>query len=307
MLESALDSSSGIASDDHNATSGNSESSPTFSTFKDVVKSTSNHTSKHRTAKPVKPPVAPKTFQGRRTTQLTKFLNGSIDSQSDSSDPPPPARLPIAYQETDLDDLTSDQRYVINQRLFGDSSLDTTSIPVIKHNRYYNSDYSSESTEYVYSDAIKKPKGVSYFEVLPDHAISKIFTNLSSDQLCRCARVCRRWYNLTWDPMLWTTIRINNSVFNVDKALRALTKRLSYDTPTVCVMVERINLNGCENLTDRGLMTVAKRCPELWQIELQGCPNITNIAMFELVSRCVNLEHINVAGESQILLQYESC
>ena len=139
---------------------------------------------------------------------------------------------------------------------------------------------------------------ISYFDILPDDVLTKIFASLSSDQLCRCARVCHRWFNVVWDHSLWTTLRVNNSELNVDKGLKCLTRRLSYDTPSVCVMVERINLAGCEQLTDKGLLTIARRCPELRHLDVQGCMNITNIALFEVVSRCVNLEHLNVAGKN---------
>ncbi|KAG5851099.1 hypothetical protein ANANG_G00089420 [Anguilla anguilla] len=37
-------------------------------------------------------------------------------------------------------------------------------------------------------------------DLLPDHAFLQIFSHLPTNQLCRCARVCRRWYNLAWDP-----------------------------------------------------------------------------------------------------------
>ena len=88
---------------------------------------------------------------------------------------------------------------------------------------------------------------------------------------------------------------------DLDKALRTLTKRLSFETPTVCVMVERIILSGCDKLTDRGLLTVANRCPELSYLDIHSCPEITNIALFEVVSKCVNLETLNVAGEFCII------
>lgn len=90
---------------------------------------------------------------------------------------------------------------------------------------------------------------------------------------------------------------INSERINVDKAVKYLTKRLSYNTPTVCVIVEKINLNGCEKLTDKGLHTIAKRCPELRHLEIQGCSNVTNHSLFEVVSYCVNLEHLDVTGE----------
>lgn len=150
---------------------------------------------------------------------------------------------------------------------------------------------------------IKKTKShprPSPFQQLSDDIIVKIFSNLTTDQLCKCSRVCKLWYRLIWDPTLWTSLVINNKAVNIDRALKSLTKRLSYNTPTVCIIIEKINLNGCENLTDKGLHTIAKRCPELRHIELQSCSNITNPALFELVSNCVNLEHLNVSGCSNI-------
>lgn len=136
----------------------------------------------------------------------------------------------------------------------------------------------------------------SLFDLITDDVIVKIFSHLPSDQLCRASRVCQRWYRVVWDPLLWKRIVINSERINADKAVKYLTKRLSYNTPTVCVIVEKINLNGCEKLTDKGLHTIAKRCPELRQLEIQGCSNVTNYSLFEVVSYCVNLEHLDVTG-----------
>ncbi len=103
--------------------------------------------------------------------------------------------------------------------------------------------YSLEETERLIQQAKKKNK-LSYFDLLPDDVIIRILGSLPGEEVCRCARVSRRWYSLAWDPALWTGIRLNDPDLDVDRALKQLTKRLSYDTPTVCVMVERINLNG---------------------------------------------------------------
>ena len=138
------------------------------------------------------------------------------------------------------------------------------------------------------------------FSRLPDSALRCVFSHLNSDVLCRCARVCRRWWRLAWSPTLWRYIRIEgatDATINVDKALKALTRRLSVDTPTVCVMVESICLTGDVHLTDKGLYTIARRCPELRSLDIHACADVTNIALFEVVSRCVNLEQLNVAGE----------
>lgn len=142
----------------------------------------------------------------------------------------------------------------------------------------------------------------SPFDLLTDDVIVKIFSNLSTDEICRCSCVCQRWYRLAWDPLLWKRIVINNNSIQIDRALRYLTKRLSYNTPTVCVIVEKINLNGCEKLTDKGLHFIAKRCPELRNLEIKGCANVTNTALCEVVSYCVNLEYLDVTGTVSLFL-----
>ena len=141
---------------------------------------------------------------------------------------------------------------------------------------------------------------MSVFDLLADDIIVRIFSHLSSDHLCLISRVCQRWYRLVWDPILWKHIVIKNEKLDVDKALRYLTKRLSYNTPTVCVIVESIKLTGCERLSNKGLHTIAKRCPELRHLELQGCSNISNTSLFEVTSYCVNLEHLNVTGRLKV-------
>ncbi|XP_012683327.1 F-box/LRR-repeat protein 7 [Clupea harengus] len=137
-------------------------------------------------------------------------------------------------------------------------------------------------------------------DILPDHAFLQIFTHLPTNQLCRCARVCRRWYNLAWDPRLWRTVQLTGDVLHVDRALRVLTRRLCQDTPNVCLTLETVVVSGCRRLTDRGLYTVATCCPELRRLEVAGCYNVSNEAVFEVVSRCPNLEHLDVSGCSKV-------
>lgn len=133
-------------------------------------------------------------------------------------------------------------------------------------------------------------------ELLPDHVFLTIFSHLPTNQLCRCARVCHRWYNLAWDPRLWRTIRLTGELLHADRALRVLTRRLCQDTPNVCLMLEVVVASGCRRLTDRGLHTVAQCCPELRRLEVASCYNVSNEAVFEVVSRCPNLEHLDVSG-----------
>ncbi|KAF1373191.1 hypothetical protein PFLUV_G00257800 [Perca fluviatilis] len=137
-------------------------------------------------------------------------------------------------------------------------------------------------------------------DLLPDHALLQIFSHLPTNQLCRCARVCRRWYNLAWDPRLWSTVRLTGELLHADRAIRVLTHRLCQDTPNVCLTLETVVVNGCKRLTDRGLHVVAQCCPELRHLEVAGCYNISNDAVFEVVSRCPGLEHLNLSGCSKV-------
>ncbi|KAK7887243.1 hypothetical protein WMY93_026864 [Mugilogobius chulae] len=137
-------------------------------------------------------------------------------------------------------------------------------------------------------------------DLLPDHTLLQIFSHLPTNQLCRCARVCRRWYNLAWDPRLWGTVRLTGELLHVDRAIRVLTHRLCQDTPNVCLTLETVMVNGCKRLSDRGLHILAQCCPELRRLEVGGCYNISNEAVFEVVSRCPNLEHLNLSGCSKV-------
>ncbi|KAL0628774.1 LOW QUALITY PROTEIN: F-box/LRR-repeat protein 7, partial [Plecturocebus cupreus] len=148
--------------------------------------------------------------------------------------------------------------------------------------------------------ASRPQKEQASIDRLPDHSVVHIFSFLPTNQLCRCARVCRRWYNLAWDPRLWRTIRLTGETINVDRALKVLTRRLCQDTPNVCLMLETVTVSGCRRLTDRGLYTIAQCCPELRRLEVSGCYNISNEAVFDVVSLCPNLEHLDVSGCSKV-------
>lgn len=155
--------------------------------------------------------------------------------------------------------------------------------------------------------ASKHQKEQANIDRLPDHSIIQIFSFLPTNQLCRCARVCRRWYNLAWDPRLWRTIRLTGETINVDRALKVLTRRLCQDTPNVCLMLETVTVSGCRRLTDRGLYTIAQCCPELRRLEVSGCYNISNEAVFDVVSLCPNLEHLDVSGNRKYFNTDSSC
>ncbi|KAK2146413.1 hypothetical protein LSH36_610g00011 [Paralvinella palmiformis] len=353
------DSSSGIASDDHNTASATSGSSPTYDLIdQDVVSTRPSAKYQGRSHQILKSRLHSRQSE---SPHYSGYESDYVDLAAISRREYPHNRQRHAYRETNLDDPESDctfvypERRVVHQRncestppvgyasnsdctpdrSYTSSSDWTpprsyagdphrtppnsyTGSPQIRRdvNKRHNIAHTILPSQDVRTSGdlcritspnriqrnrsvmdydLKKPN-VCYFDIVPDDVVLRIFRYLTSDQLCRNCRVCLRWYNLVWDPVLWTSLRINDSIIDVDVALRTLTRRLSYETPSVCAIVEKINLSGCEKLTDRGLYTIARLCPDLRHLDLRGCLNISNIALFEVVSNCVNLEHLNVAG-----------
>ena len=63
-------------------------------------------------------------------------------------------------------------------------------------------------------------KNFSPFEKLTDDLVLKVFSYLSTQELCSCARVSRRFYHLAWDPKLWTSITFYSETPNPDRAIK---------------------------------------------------------------------------------------
>ena len=61
--------------------------------------------------------------------------------------------------------------------------------------------------------------------------------------------------------------------------------------------LDKLVLNGCSRLTDRGLAMVARTCPQLSRLEIQHCVNITNGGLMDLVTKCQMLDHLDVTGK----------
>ncbi|XP_035207180.1 F-box/LRR-repeat protein 7-like [Stegodyphus dumicola] len=146
----------------------------------------------------------------------------------------------------------------------------------------------------------KKSHKSSLFDKLSDDLILKIFSFLSSNYLCVCARVCRRWYFLAWEPQLWTSVCLSSEKIHVDRGLKTLFRLLCRDSPTVCLAVEKISLSGCCRLTDKGLFTIARRCPELKTLEIRGCPLVSDAGIAEVMARCVSILKLDLTGCQQI-------
>ena len=140
---------------------------------------------------------------------------------------------------------------------------------------------------------------VPFFDSLSDDLLVKIFSRLSAESLCACARVCRRFYFLAWEPTLWRRIHFDGGEnLDVDFAVESVLKLLARDTggSEVCSVVERFSLNNCFRLTDAGLSVISRRCPELRKIELKNCREVTNAGVQAIVTRCTSLSTFDLSG-----------
>ena len=139
----------------------------------------------------------------------------------------------------------------------------------------------------------------SNFDRLPDESVIKIFSWLDSSDLCICARVCKRWKSLVWEPQLWRIIKLSGENVSGDNAVRSVLRRLcGQNTTGACPTVEKVLLSDGARITDKGLMQLSRRCTELTHLQLHGCSAVTNNAIFELVTKCTNLQHLDLTGKS---------
>ncbi len=153
------------------------------------------------------------------------------------------------------------------------------------------------TAEYKCNGSGQKAKSLASLDDLPDEVIVRILSNLSTNDLCVCARVSRRLYFLTWDSRLWTRISLSGGdSLDADSALETLLRLVSREDE-VCSTVTKVCLSGCSRLTDSGLFAIARRCPQVRRLELRGCRRVTNRGLAEVVSRCSTLTYIDAMGE----------
>nr|XP_036228793.1 F-box/LRR-repeat protein 7 [Bactrocera oleae]XP_036228794.1 F-box/LRR-repeat protein 7 [Bactrocera oleae]XP_036228796.1 F-box/LRR-repeat protein 7 [Bactrocera oleae]XP_036228797.1 F-box/LRR-repeat protein 7 [Bactrocera oleae]XP_036228798.1 F-box/LRR-repeat protein 7 [Bactrocera oleae] len=140
------------------------------------------------------------------------------------------------------------------------------------------------------------------FDRLPDDVVLKIFNWFDSCELCILARVCRRFDQLAWRPVLWKVISLKGEHLNGDKTLKMIFRQLCGQTCNgSCPEVERVMLaEGCR-ISDKGLQLLTRRCPELTHLQLQTCLQVSNQALMEVLTKCTNLQHLDVTGCSQVV------
>ncbi|XP_055698787.1 F-box/LRR-repeat protein 2 isoform X1 [Phlebotomus papatasi] len=110
------------------------------------------------------------------------------------------------------------------------------------------------------SDACLSPQTI---EKLPDKVLLNIFSYLSHLEICRMARVCRRWRQVAYDTRLWKNVSLRPEVSG-------------------------LHVGSLESLL--GLISV-RFGPSLRYIELP-IELITHTVLHELAAKCPNLTHM---------------
>ena len=139
-------------------------------------------------------------------------------------------------------------------------------------------------------------KKKSPFDLLSDDLVVRIFKFLPKNNLGQCAKVCRRFYFLAWEPQLWQSIDLNVKN-NMDGTLQVLLKHLSRDV-TCSQSVLKVCLNNSSGLTDKGLRILAQHCPNLRHFVVHNCKAISNAGIQSLLDQCPSLSHLDLTGKN---------
>lgn len=160
----------------------------------------------------------------------------------------------------------------------------------------------------------------NYSEIscLPDEILIKIFSYLSTQELClSVAPVCRKWRQMSCDHSLWRTLDFSalpyistlNFLWVLRRAplLRKLVVRgrASVTNTEVaiftesCPLLQEIDFGFCDSLNCDNLRFLSENCKNLFSLNIEGCEQVDHRSLRYIV-RCKNLTHMNFSHCVQI-------
>ena len=69
---------------------------------------------------------------------------------------------------------------------------------------------------------LQKVDRTNSFAKLPDSAVLRILSYLSTNDLVRCSRLSRRFYFMSWEPELWRSVVLTGEEIDADLALKTI-------------------------------------------------------------------------------------
>ncbi|QHO36636.1 hypothetical protein S83_030471 [Arachis hypogaea] len=171
---------------------------------------------------------------------------------------------------------------------------------------------------------------------LPNDLTLMIFSRLSTvDILVSVQQVCRQWWSICMDPLLWRTINmcdlgIRNSVdYKLEKMCRRAIDRscgqledisieyfgtddlLKYIIDSGCYKLRRPRLVQCfYEISDKGLCEMAEKFSLLEELDISLCPCVSSIALEVIGRSCPLLKSFkfnNVTVTKKHLLLHKIC
>lgn len=129
----------------------------------------------------------------------------------------------------------------------------------------------------------------SILDELPDELVVKIFSYLTTKELCQhVARVCRKWRQISLDHSLWKILDFSSYSKLSNLNLLWVIRRAP--------LLKRLVLSGRMNITHAVVAIVTESCPMLQQIDFGFCDNLSSDMLQCLPDNCLNLRKINIEG-----------
>ena len=66
-----------------------------------------------------------------------------------------------------------------------------------------------------------------------------------------------------------------------------------------CTDLRKVNVQGCRNVQDDGVIRLAESCPELSYLCLSNCSHLTDASLLSLAANCAKLTTLECASVSQ--------
>lgn len=129
----------------------------------------------------------------------------------------------------------------------------------------------------------------SIFSCLPDELIVKIFSYLSTEELClNAAKVCRKWREISHDHSLWKMLDFSSNPHLSSLNLLWVIRRAP--------LLHKLVLRGRSHITRAEVAIITESCPVLQDIDFGFCDNLDHLMIQTLYELCPNLHKINVEG-----------
>ncbi|XP_068750664.1 F-box/LRR-repeat protein 20-like isoform X2 [Montipora capricornis] len=127
--------------------------------------------------------------------------------------------------------------------------------------------------------------------LLPDNIWLRIFSFLTLQERNQASCTCKRWNSLCKDALFWREVDFQFCSFPreiTDEIVKAV---VSYST-----RIQSLDLSGdhCEPITDDSLGHVANFCPRLQRLNIAGRKNVSNRGLSLIARNCLLLEELNV-------------